>query len=125
MYTFVRPEKEISKVQKLIAIQPIPVTKPNSQPPPAKKRKVELLTNHNVVCHIDTIWVKFNGHLVKELDKHTLVNGGLLNDKHIDFAQCLLCHQFVNVEGLQHNTTTSKLDQRSCRPFTIEEIIGF
>ena len=97
--TFIGSEKAISKVEKLMAVQPTAAAV--ATPPPAKKSKIEQQTgNHNP--DLDAVWVRFNGYLLTERDKGILTSGGQLNDNHINFAQQLLLHQFPSTEGLQY-----------------------
>ena len=99
--TFIGPEKEILKVEKLMKDHEPAVVTIFDEPPPAKKPKIE-----QQACDPDpglnAVWIRVNGYFMTETDKDILTSGGLLNDNHINFAQCLLFHQFPLTEGLKH-----------------------
>ena len=46
--------------------------------------------------------VKFGGQCLTEVDKNLFIEGQLLNDRHINYAQRLLHSQFPSIHGLCH-----------------------
>ena len=53
-------------------------------------------------CNSDAgVWVKFKDISLSATDQNILEDGGMLTDKHINFAQRLLKHAFPNINGLQ------------------------
>ena len=98
--TFIGSEKDILKVEKLMAVQPTAAAV--TTPPPAKKCKIEQQTCNDDNPGLDAVWIRFNRYLMTETDKGILTSGGLLSDNHINFAQHLLFHQFPSTEGLQY-----------------------
>ena len=109
--TFIGLEKEILKVEKLMKDHEPAVVTTINEPSPAKKPKIE-----QQACDLDpvlnAVWIRFNGYLMTETDKDILTLGGLLNDNHINFAQCLLFHQFPLTEGLKYTTLQGRKSLR-------------
>ncbi len=100
--TFTGKEKDLSKVKSLLSRAPSIVTSvsPDHLPLPSKRIKLEPVEEESEVSISAKIWLRAHGCYMTELDKDILLHGGLLNDRHIDFAQRLLSRQFPSVGGL-------------------------
>ena len=100
-----------------------------SEPPPAKKPKIEQQTcDPNPT--LNAIWITLDGCLMTETELMHVNLRRLLNNDHIDFAQHLLIHQFSSRERSQYTI----LQTRNClkrskmvyyRLSTAEGIIGY
>ncbi len=99
--TFVGQSKDIKKVKKLVELAPAK----SIEPPVAKKARVEHLVVEDDQAGEsngdEMTWLKFHGSLLTESDRMIMISSGLLNDRHIRFAQVLLHNQFPFVEGQQ------------------------
>ena len=98
--TFIGPSQEIGKVRKLLDL----VKTTSIQPPPSKKKKLEDAEQdeERSDSDADLHWLRFQGCLLTNSDREAIVSNGLLNDRHINFAQLLLHDQFPAAEGLQN-----------------------
>ena len=112
---FKGPKALILKIKKLV----LPLTPP-AEEPPCKKRKVDTSISHDDVT-IDLVsnsqdefqaptstslcphpWISLDGYYhLNENDKSIILSGGLLTDKHMNFAQGVLKKQFPGLNGLQ------------------------
>ena len=105
--TFVGQSHYIQKFQKLIGLAPVK----SIEPPPPKKGKAEEVVivedergdKQTSTSGTNLQQLKFQGCLLTETDRETIVSDDLLNDRHINYAQTLLHNQFPLTEGL-HNT---------------------
>ena len=70
--------------------------------PMSKKRKIETidLDSHQMYTETSEVWLSENGYRLTLLHKKIISDGSRLNDKHINFAQSILKHQFKVTEGL-------------------------
>ena len=57
-------------------------------------------------------WLKFQGCLLTESDRVVVISNDLLNDRHMNYAQTLLHHQFPTVKGLQDTLLQTKQQQK-------------
>ena len=99
-YTFTGTAKEMGKVRRLLASSPS--TGPTEPLRKKKKIEVEKLPVPTDPSLSDEVWLKFGGQCMTQKDKKTLVAGDFLNDRHINYAQCLLLIQFPKTRGLGH-----------------------
>ena len=92
--------KYIEKIKKLL---PLPRRKPAVDEPALKKRKLDLSVADDDCGGLhssnDDFWIRFGSLILTAEDRKLIIEGKELNDKHIDFAQSLIKHQFTNIEG--------------------------
>lgn len=100
LLTFIGESKEISKLERMI------VSVPSLSPiePPLKRAKIdlEIVDEDGSTSEADAVWVKFDGSFLKQSDRLEVIQNKKLNDRHINYAQRILCRQFPNTEGLGH-----------------------
>lgn len=98
-YTFVGTGKDIAKAKKLLSLAP----STSLTEPPCKKIKVEVDDSDLLsLSPTDEVWLKFGGQCLTQLDRTSLIEGKMLNDRHINFAQLLMHSQFPHADGLTH-----------------------
>ncbi len=87
-YTFVGTGKEIRKVKSVL--ESCPTVIPNILPPASKKAKfIDHTCDGDTEDECDTVWLRFQGQFMTESDKNGSIEGDLLNDRHINYAQQL------------------------------------
>ena len=97
--TFIRSDKEVSKVDRLIKAAPTEAVDDRAtmeepisiaEEPSSKKKCIDRVLDGEE----DSIWLTINGEFLTRSDTTTLIKGGCLNDRHINFAQQLLHKQY-------------------------------
>lgn len=68
--------------------------------PPEKKRRKADSTDSDPDDDMEE-WVRCDGLILTKHNRHILLSGQMLSDKHIDFAHSLLRSQFPRLNGLQ------------------------
>lgn len=69
----------------------------NDYDKPVKISKVDATS---IIDSIDDVWLQLDKNSLTMFDKAQLSEGNRLNDHHINYAQCLLKRQFINIKGL-------------------------
>ena len=120
---FCGKEKYISKVKKLVSDAPSiskgASEKQGGEEPPSKKLKQnenensEKSLNEGPNCKSpnvnEKIWLRARGCFMTTSDQSILLNGDLLNDRHIDFAQRILLDMFPTTSGLKCTLLQDKI----------------
>ncbi len=102
-------ERKTSKVKKLVSkAPPIRSIELSAQEPPKKKIKPQP-EQEPAMELVDPVWLKAYGCYMAQSDKNILLHGGMLNDRHIDFAQKLLLNQFPGTPGLMSTLLQNKV----------------
>ena len=69
----------------------------NDHDKPAKISKTDATS---IIDYVDDVWLQLDKNSLIMFDKAQLSEGNRLNDNHINYAQCLLKRQFINIKGL-------------------------
>jgi hypothetical protein len=106
MLTFSGAEKDINKVEKLLSKAPLKVD--TTVEPPAKRIKLEPTDSEKGNTDKENIWLRVDCGFLTDSDREDIIQGKMLNDKHITIAQRLLLHQFPGTGGLMSTLYQSK-----------------
>ncbi len=112
----------LQKLKKLLKSAPSSVSKVKDEcsEPLCKKIKQEPVDTDTLKTQTPTKtdsedectrWLQLADLQLSRADEKMLVEGGWLNDKHIDFAQCLLRKRFPSLGGLRSTLLQSKETQ--------------
>ena len=88
------------------ACMPTSITIKEKASPPTKRVRYD--DNKSVTqkvgstCSNVTIWIKIDRIALTLADKHTIADDLKLHDKHIQFGQCMIHHQFPGIGGLRY-----------------------
>ena len=109
--TFVGPTREIGKVRKLNFRSS--TYHKHTASSYSKKKKLQDAEQDEECSDSDAdlYWLTFQGCLLTNSDREAIVSNGLLIDRHINFAQLLLQHQFPAAEELQNTLFQEKKRQ--------------
>ena len=119
-FIFSGPNVAINKVEKLLQCAPSSglnkwckhCKKDSLEERPAKKIKLEMEEKVEGRSSLDEAkWMDLDGIQLLQSDKR-LLHVGRLNDKHINFAQCLLKKQFPCLEGLMLTILQTKVKKK-------------
>ena len=94
----------LEKVKSLLQQRPqMSDEKDETAEPPEKKIKCKDSVDDDFeeqISETSEVWQSYNRHRLTLSDKQKIIDGSMLNDKHINFAQCVLKIQFNLAEGL-------------------------
>ena len=108
VYRFHGNSELVSKIKRLLVSKSSSVDENVPECTSSKRRKTD---NSNTSLTPDSVWKVLNGYELSQADKLTILSGGRLNDKHINFAHQILKKQFPNLTGLQSTLLLSRSQQ--------------
>ena len=128
IYYFRGEDADVGKVEKLLQLSNAPISNEHhdiesEQEPKRVKVDVDLdEPQRQDDCAENDVWVTCGDNTLSVEDKSSLRKGDDLNDKHINFGQCLIKRQFPNIHGLKSTLTITKraysyLDMECQGPF--------
>lgn len=117
VYCFYGLKGDVNKLKKLLDQKP-------DQPPASKKIKLEkkvivvdctsvLVHGKNSVETTNSKWLKIDSTWLEIVDKQILLEGGCLNDRHMNYAQAILTLQFPSLNGLHSTLKVTLLSDSS------------
>ncbi len=116
--TFRGESKYVEKIKKLLPTQLLGGLEPASK---KKKLSVVVVDDHDVggtECSVDDVWVRFGNLILTVADRNVITEGKELTDKHIDFAQSLIKHQFTAETRIEGLISTLIFSNKNCVVFT-------
>ena len=75
--------------------------------------RIKTDTDSNISLTPDSVWKVLNGYELSQADKLTILSGGRLNNKHINFTPQILKKHSPYLTGLQSTLLLSKSQQMS------------